>query len=260
LASGNCLEEAVAHALCELIERDAWTLAELASQWLPRALRVRALGKLGQAGPDDMERYATLDITTAPPVTRAIAERFHRAGLPLRVRHITSDLGIPTFVAVTAEWVFPAFPQAHFGLGTHPNAEVALVRALVEVAQSRAVDIQAVREDIVLAGDTETQGAIHTRRAATVDTSSWLHNDSSRPVAFSAIPTHLSTDVLDDIRFMMQQLRAHGLTEVIVVDLTPTGAPFSVVRVVVPGLESWGADHGKIGERATTFWCHEQLR
>ena len=39
LASGNCFEEAVCHALCELIERDAMTLADLRCRWIPRALR-----------------------------------------------------------------------------------------------------------------------------------------------------------------------------------------------------------------------------
>ena len=51
LASGNCFEEAVCHALCELIERDAMTLADLHCRWIPRALRGATLGaKAGAQG------------------------------------------------------------------------------------------------------------------------------------------------------------------------------------------------------------------
>ena len=44
LASGNCREEAICHALCELAERDAWTETELAAHHLPRMRRLFALG------------------------------------------------------------------------------------------------------------------------------------------------------------------------------------------------------------------------
>ena len=43
-ASGNCREEAICHALCELAERDAWTMAELGAHQLPRQRRSLAFG------------------------------------------------------------------------------------------------------------------------------------------------------------------------------------------------------------------------
>ncbi len=48
LASGNCREEAICHALCELAERDAWTEAELGAHHLPRQRRLFALGPAGE--------------------------------------------------------------------------------------------------------------------------------------------------------------------------------------------------------------------
>jgi ribosomal protein S12 methylthiotransferase accessory factor len=43
LASGNCREEAICHALCELAERDAWTMVELGAHHMPRERRSFAL-------------------------------------------------------------------------------------------------------------------------------------------------------------------------------------------------------------------------
>src|SRR5262249_32458408 len=44
LASGNCREEAICHALCELAERDAWTMVELGAHQMPRERRAFAIG------------------------------------------------------------------------------------------------------------------------------------------------------------------------------------------------------------------------
>ena len=58
-------------------------------------------------------------------------------------------LGIPAIFAAAADEHIPGFPMAHSGLGAHPDVEVALRRALTELAQSRCVDIQGVREDLL---------------------------------------------------------------------------------------------------------------
>ncbi|MDQ6758962.1 MAG: YcaO-like family protein, partial [Acidobacteriota bacterium] len=64
LASGNCLEEAIAHALCEWVERDAWTLAELKSHWYPWARTEAAHGiDAARDGWDDLASYPCLDLT-----------------------------------------------------------------------------------------------------------------------------------------------------------------------------------------------------
>ena len=68
LASGNCFEESVCHALCELIERDAFTLAELRSQWIPRARREAEFGaQAGAEGWDDPNACQRIDLSAAGP-------------------------------------------------------------------------------------------------------------------------------------------------------------------------------------------------
>jgi len=49
-------------------------------------------------------------------------------------------------------------------------------------------------------------------------------------------------------------LKSRGVDQVIVVDLTPPGAPFAVVRVIVPALEMASVTRGPLGRRALEFW------
>jgi ribosomal protein S12 methylthiotransferase accessory factor len=254
LASGNTLEEAVCHALCEIIERDAWTLAKLLVQYLPRARARRAAG--GDAGQveDDVERYPCLALADATAPVQRLVSRFQRAGLSVMVRDITSDLGIPVVLATVAEPHVSAAYLAHFGLGAHPDAEVALMRALTEVAQSRATDIHAVREDISPADAQTHLFASHTRRTRGVNLRSWMHRPSSRTRSVAEMITHHHGDVLEDIELMLNALRSAGLGPVVAVDLTRRDVRVPVVRVLVAGTESWAADHGRLGPRAVRAW------
>jgi ribosomal protein S12 methylthiotransferase accessory factor YcaO len=52
----------------------------------------------------------------------------------------------------------------------------------------------------------------------------------------------------------MERLQSAGLSEAIVVDFTPGCTTHSVVRVIVPGIELWASDHGRVGPRAVEFW------
>ena len=254
LASGNCIEEAVCHALCELVERDAFTLAELNSQWAPRALREAAFGaQAGEDGWDDPGACPRIDLTAAGEPFSELLACFRRAGLCPVVRDMTSDLGICCAIASTADDSIPDFPQAHGGMGAHPNARIAVIRALTELAQSRVVDIQGVREDLVAAGAPAHPTSRHMQRPRKIDRRRWIFQQDGVPLKFGDLPSFQNDDIAEDIRFMLGRLSAHGIERVLVADLSePDG--FAVVRVMVPGLEFWGLDRGKIGPRALSFW------
>ncbi len=255
LASGNTLEEAVCHALCELVERDAWTLAKLLVQYLPRArAKLAGDGATAVVAEDDVERYPCIDPSDAGPTVGRLLRRFERAGLSVLLRDVTSDLGIPVVLATLADELSGPEPMAHFGLGAHPDADVALVRALTEVAQSRATDIQAVREDLAAPGASAHPFASHTRRVKAINRASWFHRPSSRRRRVSELPTHRHLDVLDDIQLMLQALRSAGLGPAVAVDLTRRELGVPVVRVLVGGAESWAADDGRLGQRALAKW------
>jgi ribosomal protein S12 methylthiotransferase accessory factor len=261
LASGNTREEAICHALCELIERDAWTLTELLAHYLPEAGRQtetpgsRASGNSNEDGwEDDVELYPVVDLSAAALPIRRLLNKFHRAGLYPTVKDITSDLGVPVVFATVEEYVAPEFPPAHFGLGAHPDAEVAVMRALTEVAQCRAVDIQGVREDIAQAGNGSHPYAAHTKRTRVVQRNSWYFKNSAILRPLQDLPSHVNGDILDDINLMLDKLKRGGIRQAIAVDLTKAEVGIPVFRLLVPGLESWAADHGRLGWRAGNHW------
>jgi ribosomal protein S12 methylthiotransferase accessory factor len=74
------------------------------------------------------------------------------------------------------------------------------------------------------------------------------------PVSAADLASHPSDDVARDIRLMLDRLRACGLARVIAVDVSPPDLPVHVVRMLVPGLESWFIDRSRIGRRATAAW------
>ena len=249
LASGNCRGEAICHALCELAERDAWTMAELAAHHMPRARRSFALGGDKADGADDLERFPCVDMGSDE-----VMARFHEAGLHPVLRDITSSMGVPAFFASVTDESITGYPMAHSGVGAHPNAEVAARRALLEVAQSRCVDIQAVREDI-LAPDAEVERfEMHTRRVNVIRRNSWYFGRSKRARRLDEVTTYKFGSIEEDLRFLVERFAASGLDRILVVDFTPGATTHSVVRVIVPGMESWALDRGKLGPRATAFW------
>ncbi len=250
LASGNTFEEAVCHALCELAERDAWTMAELGARQLPRERRSLAFGIDHKDGPDDFELYPCLDLPSDDP----LLQKFHQAGLAPMVRDITSSLGIPTFFASVVDQSIEGSPMAHSGLGTHPDARVALRRSLTEVAQSRCVDIQATREDILPPDAKRSSFALHTRRLTEINRNSWCITPSVRMRSLSEVTSHRFDSIREDLYFLIERFAANGLQQILVVDFTPDAENYSVVRVIVPGIELWATDRGKLGPRAHAYW------
>ncbi|MDF5756343.1 YcaO-like family protein [Spongiactinospora sp. TRM90649] len=255
LASGNTLEEAICHGLCEVLERDSWTLADLVSN----RLRQVVTSRLGAALPPGAEawledRHPGVHLDSLPKSARWFAERIQDAEITLIVKDITGATGIPSFAAMVAEDVAETFAPGHAGYGTHPDAEVAVIRALTEAAQSRVTDIQGMREDITLPGEQVESWNQHAARGGQVDRSAWPWRETGRMVDFGELPSYPSDDVVTDLRLIVDRLREQGMRRVLVVDRTPPGFPVHVVRVIVPGLESFGLDQSRLGPRAGALW------
>jgi ribosomal protein S12 methylthiotransferase accessory factor len=249
LASGNVREEAICQGLCELIERDAWTLADLGAHLIPWVRRRLVDPATADEGSDDFEAFQTLELEGDPAL-----ELFHRAGLRPVLHDITSDIGVPAIYAGVADEAFPGLPMLHGGLGAHPDARVAVRRALTEAAQSRCVDIQAVREDLAPASSNGSTFHVHTQRIAKLDRRMWTLNESQVRRRIFDLPTAVHDDVQEDIDYLLSKLQSCGIRQVIVVDFTPADAPYAVVRVIVPELESWSVNHARLGRRALKYW------
>ena len=167
LASGNVLEEAICHALCEIIERDAISIAELCASSIPYTVLQNLRNLLSKTKNveyavsqdskderfvDDSSIFPEVDISQITkdfdPINR-IVKRFAEVRIPLLIKDITqNDIGIPTFVASSTEWITHDYGYFATGSGTHPDARIALIRAITEVSQTRAANIQGARDDL----------------------------------------------------------------------------------------------------------------
>lgn len=210
LASGNHLLEAISHAICETVERDAATLHS-----------VRAPGETAsrRIDPDSVD----------DPGCREALDRFDRAGLSVGMWDITTDVGIPAFTCQIADrHRRPSHIYDAEGMGCHPAPKVALLRALTEAAQGRLASISGSRDEPAR-WDPEPQP--EPPRGPDADLASGAVRD------FRAIPAFESDSFDADVRWELDQLRAAGISEVIVVDLTREEFGIPVVRVIIPGLE-----------------------
>ena len=211
LAGGNHLLEARAHALCEVIERDAVAL------WFQRTLRARAATAL------DLE---SID----HPDARDVLARLAAAGFGTVVWDVTSDLGVPAFLAGITDH---RDPTGHPGLGAgcHLSKAVAVLRALTEAAQVRLTYIAGARDDIPSAdcGASAVHERTHRLRA--------LAGKAGGGRDFGRLPSLASDDFALDVQVLLRQLEAAGITRVVEVELTRAELGIPVVRIVAPGLE-----------------------
>jgi len=230
IASGNTLEEAIFHALAEVIERDAWSIVE----------------STRDAGPA---------VTGAiHPTVRTLLDRFANANVPVVLREITSDVGVPTIAAVADDPVLRDPALLVIGMGTHTNPAVACLRALTEVAQSRATQIHGAREDTTTGDLRRTIGYDRARRLNRY----WF--EAARTIEAGVVPALDTDDFLDDIRLVCDRLRGVGLDRVYAVDLTRPECGVPVVRVVVPGLECFAMDTERRGDRCRHAGNHRLSR
>lgn len=248
LASGNCREEAICHALCELAERDAWSMAEIGAHQLPRARKL-ALGETAQNGSDDLDLFPTLNADE-----NELVQKFFEAGLYPVIHAITSEIGVPTIIASVADEYVPGFPMVHGGFGSHPNADVALTRALTELAQSRCVDIQGVREDIKPPTLNSTGRHTHMQRVREIDRTTWYLGQSGTRIKMSDVPSQRFKTIREDLAFLIDRFTSNGLNQIIVIEFPTESTACSVVRVIVPGIEFWATGQKRLGPRAVAYW------
>lgn len=215
LAAGNALSEAMLHALCQLIERDAYTLFFLRSREARRALRI---------DPSSVR----------DPICSRLLAALLAANLRVELWNITSDIGVPTFLCALLEneHVASRYVGLAFGSGTHLDPGIALSRALTEAARTRLTRITGSCDSVLPETDASLQSAAAREahlRYFDSEVGTYPHREQ---------PVFDGTTFEDDIRFVLERLRSSGIEQVAAVDLSRAGWPVSVVRAIVPGLEA----------------------
>jgi ribosomal protein S12 methylthiotransferase accessory factor YcaO len=248
LASGNVLEEAICHALYEIIERDAVSIADLCSSSIPYTISKKKNQSVDSKDKfiDDSSIFNEVDISEIieeyEPL-KSLVKRFNDVGLPLLIKDITQDdIGVPTFVASSVESISSDYGYYAKGYGSHLDARVALIRAITELSQTRAGNIQGARDDLRKIQYKEND-EIHKRKwefmQSLLSSPSHAGSTNNQAVPFSEIKTYVKEDILDEIKFILNSLKRAGLKRAIIVDLTHPDVGIPVVRAIVPGLETF---------------------
>jgi len=235
LASGNIHIEAVTHAICEVVERDAVSQIEFAASF----------GEPQDRPPIEVP----VELTTLPALSREWAQRIESAGMDLDVLDITTDIGVPTFQALLIDEHYPAAdggfrPAGFFGMGTHPDAKVAVFRALSETIQARLGIIHAARDSYNVDSAVPRAAAIAAMRART-------RYRRRRP--FNETPSFVSTDLFAELGFLVKCLARAGARHCVVVDLTREHWGIPVVRVRVAGLSQYCVNKRRPGARCLRY-------
>jgi len=219
LASGNSIEEAVFHALTEVIERDAWSIAKYNYDYGDAVLIENSPGN-----------GFLLDIV----------RRYEDAGLEIIARDITSDIGIPAVAAFSKDMRHGDTLPVE-GFGAHTDPKVAMGRALMEMATTRAMFLVKNGPD----GLRDSSPLYLTHDESTEDPRFAVRGVKS----LADMEIGYSSDIAEDLKACIARLRERGLDRVIAVDLTrpETGVP--TVRVVIPGTDAYCYDRTRKGDR-----------
>jgi YcaO-like protein with predicted kinase domain len=215
LAAGNHFLEAQIHGICEVIEEDSGTLQDLLNLEQRDKTRVR---------------LETVDDTDC----RKVLQAFKDAGIYVAVENATTDVGVPSFICgILSEFDDP-FRQlySYGGYGCHPSRNIALLRALLEAAQSRLTVIAGTRDD----GPRSWYEEQHRLRWKFNALRAQLHR-TVPTVDFQKVPTFDGRTLNEDLNWLLERLRETGIRQVIAVDLSKSKFRIPVVRIVIPFLE-----------------------
>ncbi|MFC8518625.1 YcaO-like family protein [Streptomyces sp. NPDC057257] len=258
LASGNSLEQAMLHGLCEVVERDA------EARW-------RA----------DSASYRIRLDTVTDPVCRRLIGLTRAAGLELAVWDVTSHTRVPCYGCVVL-----APPDrrdvldagVHDGFGCHPSPAAAFASAVKEALQKRLTYIAGSRDDLSreeldrvrapelvravwdeLAAEPEevdfrergemwraavsgagvsgpgVSGAVSSCAAVSGPVSA--RAVSSEPVSAPAVSPDAAASSADELVAVVRAVTAHPQHTAVAVDLTRPDLGVPVVKVIVAGME-----------------------
>lgn len=225
IAAGNTMEEAVLHATFELIERDAWSIAEYRNTPVP-------------------------DVVVDPySVPGQLLEKFRAQGVEIHLKDLTSDVGVTTIGAASDDVRTKDPEMLNIGVGTHLNPEIAAIRAITEVAQSRATHKDGKKINAQLQRVTNEMGYEKIKEINRI----W-YTESKRKVNLSDMRDEATDDVLDDIELVFGKLVDAGFDSVIAVDLTRPELDVPAVKMIIPGMEVWTMDGDRIGARLRGMW------
>ena len=215
-AAGNTMEEAILQGFYELVERDAFAI------WWYNRLRVPAVDICG---------FDDAYLASAP-------DYYARCERDLWMLDVTSDIGIPAFVALSRR------PDAEtediiYGAGAHADPRIAALRAICELNQCLTWLPRPGKGDGRPMIDDPL--ALRWWKTARLADCSWLAPAEDEPLrGASHYPAIESTDTREDVENCRALVEARGM-EFLVLDQTRPDIGMPVARVIVPGMRHFWA-------------------
>lgn len=210
LGTGSNILEASIHGLCEIIERDAMALWSF----------------LGDA------EVARREVTPAMlgDAVAEMAARVVAAGFRLRLFDATSDIRVPTYLAVLIDAERDRaglkYVDVASGSGTHPVASRAALRAITEAVQTRLTTITGSRDDV-------DPGEY--ARALPPDLHLYAGDNAAGGGAGAGYTGERSLVAYHE--WLVARVRDAGVRSLVLVELEAPDFPFVIARVVSPDLE-----------------------
>jgi oxazoline/thiazoline synthase len=203
-AAGNTVGEAIVQGFLELVERDAYAI-----WWYNRLQR----------------REVDLDWFDDSYV-RDLKTQLAGSGRRLWVLDVTSDLGIPTFVALTHR-IENGKENIEFGSGAHFDARIALLRALTELNQFMSIDR--------MRGGTGDISSLDGSAPLRLQDHPYLTPSDLPMVQLSSESKFGHLDAHEQVSACVRIATQQGL-DFLVLDQTRPDIETPVVRVIAPGL------------------------
>jgi oxazoline/thiazoline synthase len=204
-AAGNTLQEAIVQGFLELVERDAYAI------WWYNRLEREEL---------DLSQF---DDSYVQDLRRQLADQDRK----LWVLDITTDLGVPTYVAIL-HWMQNGHENIEFGSGAHFDSRIALLRALTELNQFLSIGL--------MNGGSGEKPSLDNVTPLHLNNYPFLLSNG-RPAA--PIVSGSKFGPLDDTRKQVDACvaiaRQAGM-DFLVLDQTRPDVETAVVRVIAPGL------------------------
>ena len=238
LACHSSPAEAALSAICEVIERDAFTIT-----W-------QAMLSMPQLRPETL---------SAP--NRNLVERFERTGSSITLLNITTDLGVPTLLAVLRSRV-PEAPARVFAAASDIDPERAVCKSLEELALTRRL------AQLLQAHGPPLVPTPHYGNIVMQDDHVCLYGDhanaplsdfifaSTERIAFDAIENIATGDPKRDLQSLIEKVRT-VCHKVLLADLTSPDVRnlgLTVVRAVIPGLHPLFIGHSLRAMGGSRLW------
>jgi bacteriocin biosynthesis cyclodehydratase domain-containing protein len=203
-AAGNTREEAIVQGFLELAERDAYAI------WWYNRLQRPAV---------DLSQFDDSYV-------RDLHSQLADAGRRLWVLDVTSDLGIPTYVAVL-HWMQNSQENIEFGSGAHFDSRIAMLRTLTELNQFLSIGL--------MGGGTGEKSSLDGTTPLRLQDHPFLTPSDGPLVRPGSDSKFGHLDTREQVIACVDIAKRAGL-DFLVLDQTRPDIGVPVVRVIVPGL------------------------